>query len=297
MRSLEILRKSHQPVGFEPNRGPIGEQDALVAPAYSCHLLIINADGEEAQAISRIATALGHHASSCATSTEALQRVASDSSIGIVIVQAESTPFDGFWLANELWSRFALTRPISVIMSAREPSEEGLLAGLRANVADFLIGDLTLKAVSESIRRAITRWSAQAHLLRVNALLDARPVRPADNDQGPAREDVHLAQAKCYAKIRRTRSKFFEPWVLASPTWDILLELALAALQEEVVSISSVCALSEFPLSTALRHVRQLEMAGMITRSVDAGDRRRCLLKIEHDTLSTMRRYFDASKA
>ena len=174
---------------------------------------------------------------------------------------------------------------------------KALLAGLRANVVDFLLGELTLGKVSESIRRALARWSAQSHLLRANVLRDARQFPPACNDQDRDGEDSSLRLAKTYAKIRRTRSKFFESWVLTSPTWDILLELALSELQNEQVSISSVCALSEFPMSTALRHVRQLEQAGMINRSVDPGDRRRCLLKIEPATLATMKRYLAASKA
>lgn len=296
MRNVDILRRPFAVTGFAQNLGGMREEEALVAPAYSSHLLVINADLDEAAAIARMATALGHQASTCATSTEALQLVARDSSIGIVIAHAHAMPFDGLWLARELSDRFALTRPISVIISASEHSEDALLAGLRANVADFLVGDLTLKKVSESIGRALARWSTKAHLLRLNAVLDAREVKPADNDHEPVQQDTHLALARSYAKVRRTRSKFFEPWVLASPTWDILLELALAALQDEVVSVSSICALSEFPMSTALRHVRQLETAGMISRELDAGDRRRCLLKIEPDTLATMRRYFDAAK-
>lgn len=296
MRNLEIFRRPLPITGYAQTASPVREEEALLAPAFSSHLLIVNSNFDEAAAIARMATALGHQASTCTSSTEALQLVARDSSIGIVIAHANSEPFDGIWLARELFDRFALTRPISVIVSAREQSEEALLAGLRANVADFLVGDPTLKNVSEAISRGLVRWSTKAQLLRLNAVLDARRIRQADNDEEPPQQDQHLALARSYAKIRRTRSKFFEAWVLASPTWDILLELALAALEDEVVSVSSICALSEFPMSTALRHVRQLETAGMITRAIDPSDRRRCLLQIEPDALATMRRYLEASK-
>ena len=297
MRNVDVYPRTPAPVRFERNPGGEPDQQNLVAPSHSCHLLVVHSDAAQAEAMSQMAIALGHRTSICTTSTEALRIIARDHAISIVIADAACQPLDATWLANEVSARFGLARPIAVVISAIQQSEAALLAGVRANVADFLIGELSLGKVSESIRRALAKWSAQAHLLRVNAALDAKGLHPADNDHEAARQDPSLTLAKHYAKIRRTRSKFFEPWVLASPTWDILLELSLAALQDEVLSISSVCALSEFPMSTALRHVRQLEQAGMITRAIDAGDRRRCLLRIEPETLATMKRYFEASKA
>lgn len=247
----------------------------------------------------RMTAALGYKASSCRTSTEAVRLVAGDRSIGIVLAEFETLPLDGLWIARELALRFALIRSVAVVLCTRSSNAPDLVEALRANVADVLMGERTLEKIAASIRRAFGRWSEQAHLLRINALVEGgRMGLRADNDLAKASGGsfVALDVARASAKIRRTRSKFFEPWMLASPTWDILLELALAALEGEIVSISSICALTEFPTSTALRHVRLLESAGMISRETDQADRRRALLRIEPDALSRMQRYFEAAK-
>lgn len=299
MKNLDMLQRSF--AKFERDTHPDGARPVapIVAPSQDCNLLVVNGQAEEAEALVRMVSALGYKASSCRTSTEAVRIVAGDRSIGIVIADAACRPLDGLWIARELSLRFALIRAVAVVVCAREADAAASLAALRANVSDIVTGEPTLEKVSASLRRAFGRWSEQAHLLRMNSLVDmGRTGRRADNDYNDSADGPSdaLKVARCFAKIRRTRSKFFEPWVLASPTWDILLELSLAALQSEVVSVSSICALTEFPTSTALRHVRLLEKAGMITRKVDDCDRRRALLRIEPDALATMQRYFDASK-
>lgn len=271
----------------------------LAPPSTSCNVLIVSPNADEAETMVRMTAALGYRASSCRTSTEAVRLVAGDRSIGIVLAEFETLPLDGLWIARELALRFALIRSVAVVLCTRSSNAPDLVEALRANVADVLMGERTLEKIAASIRRAFGRWSEQAHLLRINALVEGgRMGLRADNDLAKASGGsfVALDVARASAKIRRTRSKFFEPWMLASPTWDILLELALAALEGEIVSISSICALTEFPTSTALRHVRLLESAGMISRETDQADRRRALLRIEPDALSRMQRYFEAAK-
>jgi len=299
LQNLEIIQRPQARYEAVPTREIASPVVPLVPPSASCNVLIVSPHADEAEALVRMTTALGYKASSCLTSTEAIRIVAGDRSIGIVLAECETLPLGGLWIARELALRFALIRPVAVALCVRGTNTPDMIEALRANVADVLMGERTLEKVAASIRRAFGRWSEQAHLLRMNALIEGRRFGlQVDNDhRNPlGGNSAALDVARASAKIRRTRSKFFEPWVLASPTWDILLELALAALEGEIVSISSICALTEFPTSTALRHVRLLEVAGMISRETDQADRRRALLRIEPDALSTMQRYFEAAR-
>jgi DNA-binding MarR family transcriptional regulator len=80
-------------------------------------------------------------------------------------------------------------------------------------------------------------------------------------------------------RIRLRRNSLVEASLFRDPAWDMLLELYTAHRKGKQLSASSLCYSSGVPLSTALRQLKRLEGYGLITRSGDLQDNRRCIVQ------------------
>lgn len=94
------------------------------------------------------------------------------------------------------------------------------------------------------------------------------------------RERLALALAReCYAG-RRRRARFFSADLFGEPTWDILLDLYVAAREGRRVPTTSACIGAHVPPTTALRWLRILEMRGLVEREDDGRDGRRTFVRL-----------------
>jgi DNA-binding MarR family transcriptional regulator len=93
-------------------------------------------------------------------------------------------------------------------------------------------------------------------------------------------------------RMRRKRDQFFEKELFADPAWDILLELYLGELNQQRVTITSLCAASAVPPTTGLRWIATLEARGLINRRADPIDGRRVFMSLSPDGLQKMDDYF-----
>ncbi|NYT41996.1 winged helix DNA-binding protein [Sphingomonas sp. R-74633] len=69
------------------------------------------------------------------------------------------------------------------------------------------------------------------------------------------------------------------------PTWDILLDLYLAAAKGRPVSVSSACIGSGAPQTTAIRHLALLENAGLVVRTPNPMDNRAGIVTLTEDAI------------
>lgn len=89
-----------------------------------------------------------------------------------------------------------------------------------------------------------------------------------------------LAVARLEIAARRRRRAVFgedEP-LLGDAIWDGLLELFVAEADARPVSTTSLVLAMHVPSSTGLRWIAHMEERGLLTRVIDASDRRRCLI-------------------
>lgn len=93
-------------------------------------------------------------------------------------------------------------------------------------------------------------------------------------------------------KNRRDRREFFDEDMFADPVWDMLLDLAIASVRHEQVSVTSLCIASGVPASTALRWIAIMEERGLVTKRNDPLDRRRSYITLTHSALRNLARYF-----
>src|SRR5690606_24209072 len=77
------------------------------------------------------------------------------------------------------------------------------------------------------------------------------------------RNDITPQQVRDWLRVRRLRDEFLPGDLFADPAWDMLLDLFAARLEQERVSVSSLCIASAVPPTTALRWIRTLTEKGL----------------------------------
>lgn len=141
-----------------------------------------------------------------------------------------------------------------------------------------------------SMRAATTR--------RVHSDIQSRRLSHADieaviDNADPAVSARHLAIAREVYAERRRRHKFLPADLFGEPTWDILLDLYIAARENRRVPTTSSCIGAHVPPTTALRWLRILETRGLVEREDDGRDGRRTFVRLTSHGLKAM----DASLA
>lgn len=88
-------------------------------------------------------------------------------------------------------------------------------------------------------------------------------------------------------RARRLRDDAFGPIAgqFREPTWDILLDLYLAAAKGRPVSVSSACIGSGAPQTTAIRHLALLESAGLVVRTPNPMDNRAGIVTLTEEAI------------
>ncbi|TXC67971.1 MarR family transcriptional regulator [Sphingomonas ginsenosidivorax] len=104
-----------------------------------------------------------------------------------------------------------------------------------------------------------------------DTLLTARASNPESEERR------HLA-AKAILAGRRRRAKKFAGVRFYDPSWDMILELYVATIEQRALAVSELCSLSGGSTTTALRHIENIEALRYISRGPDPDDRRRLIV-------------------
>lgn len=108
--------------------------------------------------------------------------------------------------------------------------------------------------------------------------------------------DISAAQIRDLLRARRLRADFLPGDLFADPAWDMLLDLLAARLDQERVSVSSLCIAAAVPPTTALRWIRTLTDRGLVERQADPYDGRRVFITLAQETADALIRWFGASR-
>ncbi|MCY1672510.1 winged helix DNA-binding protein [Novosphingobium sp. SL115] len=98
----------------------------------------------------------------------------------------------------------------------------------------------------------------------------------------------HTALAREVYAERRRRHKFLPADLFGEPTWDILLDLYIAAREDRRVPTTSACIGAHVPPTTALRWLRILEARDLVEREDDGRDGRRTFVRLTAQGLAAM---------
>lgn len=270
------------------------EDDARIRP----RVLVVDDDPECLAEYVETVSALGYACQGLGEAAEALRLIAADPGIGIVVTDVQMPGMDGLTLLEELSARFMAEQPLVTLVITGQASLENAVQAMRSSALDFLSKPVGVADISAALRRASMRWHHLAGQARLRSLARLAREQGAAGARAkaaplPAQGSPALLQAEVRSimRARRKRMEFLDPELFSDPAWDILLDLTSAALDGKPVPASSACAASHAPLSTALRHVRQLVDAGLVRRWQDPFDKRRTLLELEPAAFEAMKAY------
>lgn len=124
-----------------------------------------------------------------------------------------------------------------------------------------------------------------ARLERVSvAEVEASPLRAAV----PASPEAGLALARALYTARSERSAMLPGISFGEPSWDMLLNLYIAASRGHELLVSELYSASRAPTSTALRHLKRLRDKKYVELEAHATDARKRLVKLTPVGLARM---------
>lgn len=122
------------------------------------------------------------------------------------------------------------------------------------------------------------------------------PIDAPASRTGQPPQEMSAAKVRDMLRARRLRADFMPGDLFADPAWDMLLDLFAARLEQERVSVSSLCIAAAVPPTTALRHIRTLTDRGLVERRADPHDGRRVFIALTEETADALTRWFAASR-
>ena len=137
-----------------------------------------------------------------------------------------------------------------------------------------------------TVRSTLTRGERSPFLVRSGSLPEPLVTVP-EHPQAAA----ILALARELYVSRRRRERFLASDLFGEPTWDILLDLYVAARENRRVPTTSACIGANVPPTTALRWLRILEARGLVEREDDGRDGRRTFVHLSARGVEAMERY------
>ncbi|RZJ97302.1 MAG: response regulator [Novosphingobium sp.] len=251
---------------------------------------------------------LGYDHSGVTSAEEAIDRVCRDTTIQIVLTDQRMPVMDGLTMIEEIRTRLGTARTIAPIVLTDAITAELAMKCLHLGAVDVLCRPLDLMTSSAALRRAVAHLRSREDLQQqaslsnfgsqLNRLVSALEGRGHDTSlaRTPTNEDL-AATLRAIITSRALRGRFFSSQLFADPAWEILLDLTRAQLENQEVSVSSVCIAASVPMSTALRWVGQMTDSGLLRRWPDARDGRRDLIALTDATAGHMREYLCAVHA
>lgn len=196
------------------------------------------------------------------------------------------------WLVDAQPHEVALT-----LMSAMDSRNRGSkLTKLRENGPED--AQAALIRLTDELAR-MGRWLTAISDRDAPAGQDALHQGPVSYRPGPDRRatpnrSLDATRVRSEIAARRLRNRFFDDQLFGEPCWDMLLDLFAARLEDNRVSVSSLCIAAAVPPTTALRWIKYMTEVGLIERIADTADARRVFVRLSDDAATRMTGWFEA---
>lgn len=271
----------------------------------SCGVLVVDDNRVVLELTESIITRLGYPCRVATDAYEALDIVADDHSIGIVLADIEMPDLDGLDLMHELKARFSARRALVTIIHSAYLNYETAMLAMRLGVFDALEKPAATRDIAAVLRRAQATWRQQASASRDMSKGDPAFIATDMNGLGaisqlPASKAVLPAQ--CGTELaailrdiilrRRMRNEVIPSHLLHDPAWDMVLDMMLSKLEGQALSVSSVCMATSVPFTTAIRWLKNMETDNLVRRWTDPQDRRRDLVELTDACFERAQAYF-----
>lgn len=233
----------------------------------------------------------------------------SDIISGLLQAEFDIFIFDLRSFADEYWEVIGILRshwkPIRLVAMAVEPSVDLLVKAINSGVTGFVRKPVEEKELLLRIARCggynkpgeaasplYTDQSAGGAMgARSVPLARGRSPGAAVGRSGEWKRKDANASVLPIVRERRVRSKYFPESLFTDACWGMLVDLADSDTRGERVDVSSLCAASGIPQTTALRRIDDLCMARLIRRVPDTADGRRVFIELTEEAKERIRCY------
>ncbi|MCW1400945.1 response regulator [Novosphingobium sp. MW5] len=243
-------------------------------------ILVVDDNLDEVAELCDAIDGMGHNVKGVESVRSALHVLEQDRTVKIVITDIRMEGMDGFDLLAEIDARYGHYRPIAKIVASGYQEYDYAIEAMRLGAIDIIQKPCSANAIKAAIRRALI---LQHQRRGRPAPMSAPAFEEADADGTAIEGNEKLQLIKGIQKQRQIRSDLIECDSFSDPAWDIFLDLCSARFSNQKVSISSACAATDAPFSTALRYVNRLVAAGLAIRYDDPLDKRRNMLELSED--------------
>jgi len=282
------------------------------AQAMALNILLVDDDKDLLVEQADLLDALGYSCRTATSAEDAKIAFSEHHDINLVISDWSLPSGNGLDLIKSLGEMNRNGRNFVAILLTGYPSIELAVQAMQDGFVDFLSKPVTREMYEAALDRASERLTAQmqsnsdtkvvesvANIQEsLNALIGKLGLQDKNKDTTTSDEDVaasirnpnsvHPSVLKSIIKARRNRQKYFEGDLFSDPSWDILLELAAAHVENRQESVTSVAIAASVPASTAIRKIRELSDRGLLKRWTDPTDARRIFVALTEDATKRM---------
>ncbi len=278
--------------------------------AMALNILLVDDDTDLLVEQADLLDALGYNCRTATSAADAKAAFAEHLDINLVISDWSLPSGNGLDLIKSLGEMNRNGRNFVAILLTGYPSIELAVQAMQDGFVDFLSKPVTREMYEAALFRASERLASQAQATSdtkvVESVANIQESLQAligklglqDKDQTTSDEDVaasirnpnsvHPSVLKSIIKARRNRQKYFEGDLFSDPSWDILLELTAAYVENRQESVTSVAIAASVPASTAIRKIRELSDRGLLKRWTDPTDARRIFVALTEDASKRM---------
>lgn len=285
------------------------EETIKPSQALALNILLVDDDQDLLAEQADLLDALGYDCRTASSAEEARQVFAENRNINLVISDWSLPSGNGLELIKSLGEMNRNGRNFVAILLTGYPSIELAVQAMQDGFVDFLSKPVTRDMYEAALQRASDRLAIQSaatseskvveSVANIQESLQALMSKLGVQEKETAAEDdvaaaiknpnsVHPSVLKAIIKARRNRQKYFEGDLFSDPSWDILLELTAAHIENRQESVTSVAIAASVPASTAIRKIRELADRGLLKRWTDPTDARRIFVALTDDAAKRM---------
>lgn len=286
------------------------EETIKASHAVALNILLVDDDKDLLVEQADLLDALGYTCRTAVSAAEAKQVFSENRDINLVISDWSLPSGNGLELIKSLGEMNRNGRNFVAILLTGYPSIELAVQAMQDGFVDFLSKPVSREMYEAALERASERLAAQVQanseskvvesVANIQESLQALMTKLGVQEKDAATSDedvaasiknpnsIHPSVLKSIIKARRNRQKYFEGDLFSDPSWDILLELTAAHIENRQESVTSVAIAASVPASTAIRKIRELSDRGLLKRWTDPTDARRIFVALTDDAAKRM---------
>lgn len=245
-------------------------------------ILVVDDDPAARAHVEAVLSGGGFVCATAASSAEALDLIADDADIAVVVSDLVMPGLDGVRLGRFMRERFPDRMWMQVLFVTAHAEIKLAVSALRLGAVDYLIKPVDPEELVMAVGRALAACRAIFRSERVMASAAEEPqTRESGNTFAALRPDsIALSALEYLAELQRMRRESGVLAPLDEPSWMIVLEVYRAEMKGRRLSVSKLCSLDKASQTTAWRRIRDMEDGGLLLRQQDPLDARRSFVSL-----------------